>query len=192
VRPGIKDFKLEQFNLGNFLRVLRGFKLRYIANSVGTFPLINGYSYIRNFGQLDIGDNISLNSKPLPVYITVGKKGTLTIGNNVGMNYGVNIGCELKITIGNNVHIGDLSTIIDSDFHQVDCRNDVRIKEVVIGNNVWICRTCTILPGVKIGDNSVIGAGSIVGSDIPENVLAWGFPAKPIKKLDIPDTWIRK
>ena len=51
---------------------------------------------------------------------------------------------------------------------------------------------CTILPGVTIGDNSVIGAGSVVVKDIPENVFAAGAPAKVIRKLDIPDNWIRK
>jgi acetyltransferase-like isoleucine patch superfamily enzyme len=191
MRPAIDHYNLDCYNFNNFFRVLRGLKLKYIANSVGTLPLINGYSYIRNYGQLNIGDNISLNSKPLPIYITVGKKGKLTIGNNVGMNFGVNIGCELKITIGDDVKIGDLTTLIDSDFHQVDSRKDVRIKEIVIGNNVWISRMCNILPGVTIGDNSVIGAGTIVARDVPKNVLVWGFPAKPIRQLDIPDGWIR-
>jgi acetyltransferase-like isoleucine patch superfamily enzyme len=185
-------FEIDHFNFYNFFRVLRGLRLKVIANSIGKSALINGYSYIRNFGQLIIGDYLSLNSKPLPIYITVGEKGKLIIGNNVLMNYGVNIGCEFKITIGNDVKIGDLSTILDCDFHQVDCQNNVTMKEVVIGNNVWISRMCTILPGVKIGDNSVIGVGSIVTKDVPKNVLVWGFPARIIRHLDIPDNWIRE
>ena len=54
---------------------------------------------------------------------------------------------------------------------------------ITIGNNVWIGGNATILPGVNIGDNSVIGAGSVVTKDIPSNVLAVGNPCRIIKKL---------
>ncbi|MDO8610502.1 MAG: DapH/DapD/GlmU-related protein [bacterium] len=53
-----------------------------------------------------------------------------------------------------------------------------------IGKNVWITTRCTILPGVTIGDNSIIAAGSVVTKDIPPNCLAGGNPAKIIKKLN--------
>ena len=55
---------------------------------------------------------------------------------------------------------------------------------MVIGNNVWIGSGANILPGVSIGDNSIIGAGSIVIKDIPANSVAVGIPAKVIKNLD--------
>jgi maltose O-acetyltransferase len=54
-------------------------------------------------------------------------------------------------------------------------------KPVYIGKNVWITSRCTILGGVTIGDNSVIGAGSVVTKDIPANCFAAGNPAKPVK-----------
>lgn len=56
-------------------------------------------------------------------------------------------------------------------------------KPISIGNNVWICGNVTVLPGVKIGDNSVIGAGSVVSKDMPSNILAFGIPCRVIKKL---------
>ena len=56
-------------------------------------------------------------------------------------------------------------------------------KPIQIGNNVWIGADVSILPGVKIGDNSVIGAGSVVTKDIPAGVLAFGNPCKIIRKL---------
>ena len=52
-----------------------------------------------------------------------------------------------------------------------------------IGNNVWIGANATILPGVTIGDNSVIGAGAVVSKDIPANVLALGVPARVVREL---------
>ena len=55
---------------------------------------------------------------------------------------------------------------------------------MIIGNNVWIGSGANILPGVSIGDNSIIGAGSVVIKDIPANSVAVGIPAKVIKNLD--------
>lgn len=57
-------------------------------------------------------------------------------------------------------------------------------KPVIIGKNVWITTRVTILGGVEIGDNSVIGAGSVVANNIPSNILAFGVPAKPIRRLN--------
>ena len=62
-------------------------------------------------------------------------------------------------------------------------RCDATPKPVKIGKKVWIGANCTILPGVTIGDNSVIGAGSVVTKDIPKNVIAAGNPAKVIKPI---------
>ena len=55
---------------------------------------------------------------------------------------------------------------------------------VTIGNNVWICTGAIVLPGVTIGDNSVIGAGSVVTKDIPANSLAVGNPCRVIRTLE--------
>ncbi len=60
-------------------------------------------------------------------------------------------------------------------------------KPVFIGKNVWICSNVTILPGVHIGDNSVIGAGSVVTKDIPANVIAFGNPIKIHRKITSDD-----
>ena len=56
-------------------------------------------------------------------------------------------------------------------------------KPVTLGDNIWIGGSVTILPGVTIGDNSVIGAGSIVTKDIPSGVVAFGNPCKVIRKI---------
>jgi acetyltransferase-like isoleucine patch superfamily enzyme len=55
---------------------------------------------------------------------------------------------------------------------------------ITVGNNVWFGGGVKVLPGVTIGDNAVIGAGSVVTHDIPENVLAYGNPCRVIRQLD--------
>ena len=56
-------------------------------------------------------------------------------------------------------------------------------EPVTIGDNVWIGGSVTILPGVSIGNNTTIGAGSVVTKDIPANVVAVGNPCKVLRKL---------
>ena len=52
-----------------------------------------------------------------------------------------------------------------------------------MGRNVWIGSNVSIMPGITIGDNSVIGAGSVVTNDIPDNVLAFGVPCRVIREI---------
>jgi len=76
--------------------------------------------------------------------------------------------------------------ITDSDWHGIYDRLDYigGSEPVTIGNNVWLGDSSIICKGVAIGDNSIIGAGSVVTSDIPANVIAAGNPAEVIRKLD--------
>ena len=87
------------------------------------------------------------------------------------------------VVLGVNSGFGFRNTMITSthdltEFHRVICR------PVVIGDNVWITSHVVILPGVHIGDNSVIGAGSVVTRDIPANVFAAGNPCRVVKPLE--------
>ena len=91
-----------------------------------------------------------------------------------------------KITIGDNVFIAPNVCIITEE-HSMVVEERIRGLEythpVTIGNNVWICTGALVLPGVTIGDNSVIGAGSVVTKDIPPNSLAVGNPCRVIRSL---------
>lgn len=112
---------------------------------------------------------------------TSSKDAKLIIGDNCGFS-GVTVWCFKSIKLGNNVRVGANTVIMDGDAHQDDERAGTN-KEIIIGDNVWIGANATILKGVHIGDNSVIGMGSIVTRDIPANCVAAGNPCRVIKQI---------
>ena len=105
----------------------------------------------------------------------------LELGEYVGLG-DTYIVAYAPIRVGNNVSMSFKNTIITSS-HDVNDFNTVIGKPITIGDNVWITTNCTILGGVTIGDNTIIGAGSVVTKDIPANVFAAGNPCRVIKEI---------
>ena len=110
----------------------------------------------------------------------------ITIGKRFFANFNFTILDEAHVTIGDDCFIGPNVSIYTA-CHSTDPveRNSRQewAKPVTIGNNVWIGGSVTILPGVSIGDNVSIGAGSVVVNDIPSNTIAVRNPCKVIKQL---------
>lgn len=113
-------------------------------------------------------------------------------GDNIIADEGVFINFDCVILDGAKVTIGK-KTLIAPGVHIYTARHPLGYKErrthedtrpVTIGEDCWIGGHATICPGVTIGDRSVIGAGSVVTKDIPNDVLAYGNPARVIKKLN--------
>jgi acetyltransferase-like isoleucine patch superfamily enzyme len=88
------------------------------------------------------------------------------------------------ITIGDNVLIGPKVNLV-SENHPIDPtqRKSLIGKPIVIKDNAWIGASATILPGITVGENSIVAAGSIVTKDVPDNTIVAGNPAKQIKTL---------
>ena len=111
----------------------------------------------------------------------------ITIGANTIMSNNVSIVAMGKISIGEHCLIGDMAQIFDCDFHELNPNKRFSgvgpIEPVSIGDNVWIGSHVIILRGVEIGNNSVIGAGSVVTKSIPPNSLAAGVPARVVCML---------
>lgn len=119
-----------------------------------------------------------------PFFCTYGYN--TTVGDNFFLNVNGKLMDSGKITIGNNVFIAPNVCIITEE-HAMDVEQRNAGLEythpVTIEDNVWICTGALILPGVTIGEGSIIGAGSVVTKNIPPKSLAVGNPCKVIKKL---------
>lgn len=125
-----------------------------------------------------------------PVRLRVfGRSASIEIGDNCELSGTSITARSCRISLGKSVLIGPNCVIVDSDFHahwpaqerafRPGLENDAPVE---IGDHVWIGMNCIILKGVKIGACSIIGAGSVVCSDIPANCVACGQPARVLKK----------
>ncbi len=109
------------------------------------------------------------------------------LGKSVYANFNLTLVDDTHIYIGDHVMIGPNVTIATAG-HPIE--PDLRRKvaqfniPVTIGNNVWIGANSVILPGVSVGENSVIGAGSVVTKDIPPNVVAVGNPCRVLREIN--------
>lgn len=143
-------------------------------------------------GAIEIGGEFKAYGAPLPARVTAAAGARVTIGNGVMLNYGVEIYAAQRVAIGDDVSIGDLSAVYDTDFHEIEEGAEVGIAPVTIGSNVWIGRQAIVLPGVSIGDHAVVAAGAVVTRDVPSRTLVAGNPAKPVRELRAGDAWRRR
>lgn len=124
------------------------------------------------------------------------------IGKNTFINFNFTCQDDTYVTIGENCDFGPNVTIVTPlhpmlihERRALACPDGVRrklcyAKPVTIGNGCWICANVTILPGVTIGDNCVIGAGSVVTKSIPANSFAAGNPCRVIREITEADSMV--
>ena len=176
-------------------------KFLLLGIKFGRHCIVHGQLFckIGRDSTVEIGDNfcflcgraINPLSRNSGGVICANEHAKIKIGNNVGISSSV-LWAHESITIGNHVNIGANVIIMDSDAHSlnyIDRRNinlDLQAKKnkpIMIDDDVLIGANSIILKGVHVGKQSVIGAGSVVTSDIPANCVAAGNPAKVIKYL---------
>lgn len=129
----------------------------------------------------DCGDKISVNQ---PFRCDYGCN--IHIGNNFFANFNLTILDEAPVRIGNNVFVGPNVSIFTAchPINPIERNTGIQWAEAVtIGNNVWIGGNTIILPGVTVGDNCVVGAGSVVTKNVPSNTVIGGNPARFIKAV---------
>lgn len=157
-----------------------------VANTLKLIVDLNNthdISEVRNKLSTIIGTTID-NSTGIfvPFHINFGKH--TTIGKNVFINYACSFLDLGGITIEDDVLIGPRVNLITEN-HPIDPskRKSLLCKPIVIKRNAWIGAAATILPGVTVGENAVVAAGSVVTKDVPNNTIVAGVPAKHVKHI---------
>ena len=141
--------------------------------------------------NISLGENVHIRtSRNVITQICAWNKndcdGIIEIGNNVLISPGVRIISAEEIIIDSNVMIASNVYISDSDWHGIYDRINTpgSSKKIHIEENAWIGEGSKISKGVRIGKNSIIGLGSVVTSNVPDNEIFGGNPAKKIGEID--------
>lgn len=168
----------------------RGSRPGELLLRVGSNSLIRPFSTL--YAGSEIGDDfqtgqgVSIREENIiGNNVSVGTNSVLEFGNRIGENSRIHSNCFLEmVTIGRYVFVGP-HVVFTDDPHPMGCPRYKECKGgVVVEDYARIGANTTILPGVRIGRNSLIGAGSVVTSDVPENSVAAGNPARFIKMID--------
>lgn len=128
-----------------------------------------------------MGERVFIES---PVHMSYGSN--VHMGTRVYANFNLVIVDDIDVNIGDRVMFGPSVTISATGhpvYHEYRFRGAHFSLPVNIGSGVWVGANTTILPGVTIGENAVIGAGSVVTKDIPANTLAMGTPCKVVREI---------
>jgi len=186
---------IRKFGCVNFIFKL--FKIVYSPLKFRFYSKLKSYYYFKSF-NVTIGANVYINNpffkcrigKNITIYsnsiFEFGENSFFSVGDNTLISYGVLVSCMDSIQIGNDVQIGEYTSIRDashdhSDFGVSMKYNQDITKKIIIGNNVWIGRGCIILPGTIIEDGVVVGANSVVKGHLLQDAVYAGLPIKFVK-----------
>jgi len=190
--------KIRYLGILGILRLVRDLLISALFFKFGS--LFRYPFYVRSLGTLEIGTGF--RSGPGLVIDILNDNAIIKIGKNFRVNSRLHLGCAENIIIGDNVLIASDVYISDHTHgsYNFEFQNspetlvnnrELVSKKITICNNVWIGEKTCILPGVTIGENSIIGALSLVNKNIPPNSMYAGIPAKCIKKFDYDsNSWI--
>jgi acetyltransferase-like isoleucine patch superfamily enzyme len=153
---------------------------RNLANVGKGVRIHSGVTY-RFPKNISLGSNVSI-ARGVTLF-SENPVGKLEISDKVILTFDVKLDFSGDLFIGKNTLVSK-NSVIETHDHGLNPHSKPTYKKLIIGNNVWIGMNAIILSGVsKIGDNSIIAAGSIVTREVPDNVIVAGIPAKVIKQI---------
>lgn len=159
-------------------------------HSVGRNLRLGRLPYIKGHPKITIGDDCYLGAG---ICIESGRfldEPELSIGNSVTVATDAYFMVSRRVTIGDHVSIGAHVEISDGDGHHTDLDKRMRdeplteqdLAPVTIEDGAWLGRGVRVLKGVTVGRGAIVAAGSVVSSDVPENALAMGVPARTLRR----------
>jgi acetyltransferase-like isoleucine patch superfamily enzyme len=136
-------------------------------------------------GELILRYGVSLVGTVVPIELGTYDDGRVEIGEHTFINYGSSITARSSVKIGAHCLLGHYTFIMDNGQHDIIRHNELPPSgPIVIEDHVWIGSKAVILPGVHIGHHAVIGAGSVVTSDVAPHCVVAGSPARFLRQLN--------
>jgi len=163
-----------------------------LNNAPKVLHLYSGMPQLGGRLELSIGEDCRISGRSSLFGRTSGREiPELRIGCNVDIGWQNTIAVGRKVVLGDNVRLAGNVFLAGFPGHPYDAaarargeaETDDQVGDIVLEPNVWLASGVTVLAGVTIGENSIIGAGSVVTRDIPANVIAAGNPARVIRSL---------
>ncbi len=167
-------------------------RLMYPGSRIVRYPCtVRGRRHVRLGRELTVGIGLRLDA-----FGTADAGILITIGDNVEINDHVHIAAIKRIVIGNDVLIASRVFISDHNHGDLDgdtltngpavppAKRPLNARPVVIGARVWIGEAALILPGITIGEGSIIGGGAVVTHDVPAGCVVAGNPARMLRRFD--------
>jgi len=191
--------RITRYFVRKFYNLFQAIYSGWVSNQLGCVEKnfsIHSPCFFSGLQYIKIGSNFSagrrLRLEAVFRYKNVSYFPEIIIGNNVRIEEDCHIGCINRVEIGDNVLIAG-KVFISDHFHGEANAGSLSIfpqerplvskGRVKIGNNVWIGEGVSVMPGVIIGDNSIIGAGTVVTKSFPNNSVIVGVPAKLQKEI---------
>lgn len=145
-----------------------------------------GRVFLKGSGKVILGDSVCIAAEVVPVEFFSHDGARIIVGDRTFINYGTSIIAYEQVAIGRDCLLGHNLRIMDCNEHGLEQRETIPpAAPVIIGDRVWIGANVIILPGVRIGHNSAIGAGSVVTKNVPANCLAVGNPARVKREIEL-------
>jgi len=156
------------------------------ADHLGDRVRLRGRPVVRNGGRMIINSRVQLISTVATLELVSDPGGVLEIGEATLVNFGCSLAATALVRIGADCHIGPYTLILDNAYHRVEPERRLErppSEPIIIEDNVWIGARAILMPGVTIGRDSCVGAGSVVTTSVEPRTLVAGVPARPIRAL---------
>ena len=163
---------------------LRWYRLRGFRVRAGRNFRIFGQLRLSGPGEVVFGDDVRIDMLVTP--FTHHPDARIEIGNNCFLN-GTRFGCYQSIKVGDNGILAQ-AMLMDTNFHSTGAnRHDpaapVKVAPIVLAENVWVAAQAGLLPGTRVGRNSVVGFGAVCSGEFPANVIIAGNPATVVRPI---------
>lgn len=182
-------------SLGGARNYVRVALLRLLSGGAKGKGLIlgQGITY-RNGVFICMGSHCTLGDRVV-LEVGLNPKGELWLGDHVWISHDVHLAANARLIIGNNVLVGEFSSVRDSSHSHADPTIPIKLQKdsygtILIEDDVWIGRGCAVLgrpDGVVIGKGAIVGANSVVGRSIPPMEIWGGVPARFLRKRNRQD-----